>query len=122
MLDLCLSLVFINPTKKHTPQHGSMHADSLQVCNTKTLRSFGAKFGACPNVCCDFWERLQSRRPKCVMPKHLLWGILFLKVYGTEDILRNMVGATRKTFHKWSWKIVEIVRDMEAEVVSVCTF
>jgi hypothetical protein len=58
-----------------------------EVCNTKTLRSFRAKLGVCPNVCCDVWERLQSRRPKNVMPKHLLWGLLFLKVYRTEDVL-----------------------------------
>jgi hypothetical protein len=52
------------------------------------------------------------------MPKNLLWGLLFLKVYGTEDVLSDMVGTTRNTFRKWAWKIVEVLDDMEAEVVS----
>jgi hypothetical protein len=77
-----------------------------EVCNMKTLRSFRAKLGACPNVCCDIWERLQSRCPTNFMPKHLFWGLLFLKVYGTEDVLSDMVDTTSSNkFCKWAWKI-----------------
>jgi hypothetical protein len=52
------------------------------------------------------------------MPKHLLWGLLFLKVYGTEDVLSDVVGMKRNTFRKWAWKIVEVLDNMEAEEVS----
>jgi len=51
-------------------------------------------------------------------PNHLLWGLMFLKVYGTEPIHASIVGANEKTFRKWQWLIITALSNIKA----VCYF
>lgn len=88
------------------------------ITNTRSERGYKAKFGASPDVCCDLWERLQPTRPKKSLPKHLLWAMLFLKLYATEPVLSDMVGTTRKTFRHWSWRLVQSIQKLKPRVVS----
>ena len=84
------------------------------------MRRFKAKFGCSPDVCSDLWERLSAlpRRPRRMLPKHLLWGLLFLKLYNTESVLAEMVGAERKTVRKWCWIVVYEIKRLTGKVVS----
>lgn len=57
--------------------------------------------------------------PKGVQPKHLLWGLLFLTTYDTEENLAQRVGnVDEKTFRKWSRLFVDAISYLECEVVS----
>ena len=80
-------------------------------------RDFRGLFGISANVCSVAWNLCDF--PSGTKPKHLLWALLFLKVYGTETVLISIVGGpTRKTFRKWVWTVIEEIASKVPSVVS----
>ena len=51
-------------------------------------------------------------------PEHLLWSLLFLKTYSTEEILAAQVGANEKTFRRWAWFYAEGIANLDCKFVS----
>ena len=52
-------------------------------------------------------------------PKHLLWGLAFLKTYSTEKILCELVNVrSRTTLRKYVWMVVKEIAALCAKVVS----
>ena len=56
-------------------------------------------------------------------PIHLLWALMFLKIYSTERVSRTIVGSSRnptmeKTMRKWVRLFVRAISFLESEVVS----
>ena len=52
-------------------------------------------------------------------PRHLLWGLLFLKKYGDYSEMASMVGPVDEgTFAKWSHFFVERISYLLCDVVS----
>ena len=62
-------------------------------------RLFKAHFGVSPVVVSSVWNRMdeESLLPSNALPKHLLWTLLFLKLYSSSDVLASMCGVTAKT-------------------------
>jgi len=84
-------------------------------------RRWNSAFGALPGVCCILWNKIDPMRtmPKGVQPKHLLWGLLLLTVYETEENSAQRAGnVDEKTFRKWSHLFVEAMSFLEFDVVS----
>jgi hypothetical protein len=84
-------------------------------------RQFKALFGTTAQVCVTLWELMspETSMPKNARPKHLLWALLLLKVYGTETVLSSLVGGTtEKTYRKWAWCFIEGIAKLESSVVS----
>ena len=75
--------------------------------NVLSDRIFRALFGVTSNVCTIIWEKLEVNVTTDKDPNHLLWALLFLKVYSTEEVHSSLVGTTVKTFRKWSIPMVE---------------
>jgi hypothetical protein len=75
-------------------------------------QEFRALFGIGPDVCGHVWTHLSCHKPPKTRPKHLLWTLLFLKVYGTETALSVIARASRKTFRKWVWLLLPLIADM----------
>jgi len=51
----------------------------------------------------------------------MLWGLLFLKSYGTEERhVAQVGGVDEKTFRKWAWYYAEAIADLAPRVVSLC--
>ena len=75
-------------------------------------RSFRSLFGATPRVCSIIWHEMILKLPTSVEGKHLFRGLLFLKVYSTEEVHSAICGTTVKTFRKWSLKIVTIIYNL----------
>ena len=48
---------------------------------------------------------------------HMLWALMFLKVYGNETTMSTMAGVDEKTFQKWAWVLIEAISDLESSVV-----
>ena len=88
------------------------------MVNCRSNRSYRAKFGCSPLVCTDLWERLKNKRPRGAQAKHLLWALLFLKTYNTEDNLSELIGTTSKTFRKWTWLMLKAIHKLKNSVVS----
>jgi hypothetical protein len=86
---------------------------SQKLADTKCRGFFGAPTG----VIADLWNRL-SNDVEGGAPKHLLWGLLLIKVYSTEEVHCRIVGwPDPQTFRKWSWYFVEKIADLEATLI-----
>ena len=84
------------------------------------VRRWNSAFGAPPRVCCILWNMLEPERtmPPGVQLKHLLWGLLFLTTYDTEETLAHRAKVYEKTFRKWSRFFVVAISYLECDVVS----
>ena len=88
--------------------------------NDNQDREFRSQFGVSWFVCEDAWNLLQSKKPnKLRQPKHLLWALLFLKVYGNEKTHSVLACCDVKTFRKWSWNVLEDIAELDEIVVCI---
>ena len=80
---------------------------------------FCAMFGTTPRIFEKVWNRLSpySTMDNGVKAKHLLWALLFMKVYATEHIHASLAGCCEKTFRKWAWKFVNTISYLDSEMV-----
>ena len=83
-------------------------------------QSFRAKVGCSPDVCSTLWEMLsiKKRKPLSSKPKHLLWTLLFLKLYAPGTVLAETVCTSRDVFSNWVWIMLESISDLVGAVVS----
>lgn len=82
---------------------------SLLVAN----RKFKAFFGITPEVCQICWNNIEGNRPPGSKLIHLLWALLFLKVYKTEEVHAALTGVDMKTFRKWSWIFIDLISNLD---------
>lgn len=77
--------------------------------------------GTTPAICADIWTMINPREhvSAYAKPVHLLWGLLLIRVYATEEVLSGIAGVTEKTFRKWAWKFVEATADLSYTLVSI---
>lgn len=99
----------------HHPQ-GSNQCDPYTT--TQFYSFFYSHFGTSPDTCLLLWQKCTF--PPDMKPCHLLWALLFLKLYATEEVLSNIAGSTRKTFRKWAWIVIEAISKLGPKVVSCC--
>jgi len=83
------------------------------VINTTFNRRFRAFFGTTPIVCSSLWGLLAVSRPPDSKPKHLLWALMFLRLYDTESVHALLAGVDEKTFRKWAWAFVRSLSKIE---------
>ena len=76
-------------------------------------RRFRALFGASPAVCSVVWSLASRSLPPKARPIHLLWALLFLKVYATEHANASLAGVDEKTFRKWAWALLESISNLD---------
>jgi len=76
---------------------------------------FAGAFGMDPNRCATIWNMLETcgMKKKGRHPKHLMWMLMWLRVYATEEILHALSGCHENTVRKWVWIYVEAVASME---------
>ena len=70
------------------------------------------------SVPCDAEDDLSHARPE-----HMLWALLFLKIYGNETEMATLCGADKgsideKTFRKWTYIFVRRMACLLLDVVS----
>lgn len=84
------------------------------------LEEFESVFGVSPYVCRSAWNLLHkhSLLPNGGLPQHLLWALMFMKLYRSGNVLSSMAGCSRKTYMKWTWKFVRRIGALKAIVVS----
>ena len=54
-------------------------------------------------------------------PKHLLWALLFLKVYASEQVIRKFTGADEKTSRKWIWLFIGYIEELKIVSYAITT-
>jgi len=82
----------------------------------KRIRSL---FGAPCDVIANLWERVEPCVDKAGADrKHLLWALVFLKVYASEEVHCAIVGwPNPKSYREWSWYFVEKIYDLQDDVI-----
>ena len=88
-------------------------------CCYTLLRKFRSFFGISPIVCSNAYNKISKDPdfPKQTKPYHLLWALMFLKLYSTESIVAGIAGCSEKTFRKWSWTMLNLLDRLEFELV-----
>jgi hypothetical protein len=75
---------------------------------------FKSLFGANSNVIAVIWREIKNHIDDDIFRKHLLYGLLFLKVYSTEEVHCAIVGwPSVKTFRVKAWHIVECIAELK---------
>ena len=95
-----------------------------------TIRCYNAWFGADPIYVSIVWKMLVYigwLDYGCqIIPVHLLWALLFLKVYSTEEVNAGRVKTDEKTFREQVWFILEGIAKLDTVLVSeksvICVF
>lgn len=105
-------------------QNGGAHQlmGDVQALSTAEMARFRALFGISPNMASHVWEMIDptNQMPQGVKPMHLLWCLMFLKVYASESVLCALAGGVdEKTFRKWTWLFVYEINDLYPEIVSL---
>ena len=88
-------------------------------------RAFCALFGCSPEVAYKLWQNILSFKllPQGGSITHLLWTLILLKNYPTEDAIRRLTcGADQKTICKWTRQFVTAVAGLEPFLVSLIAF
>lgn len=83
-------------------------------------QAYKSLFGCNSTIIATIWMEIQPLVDDCVYRKHLLWALIYLKVYSTEFVHCCMVGwPTPKTFREKSWHVVECIADIKTKVIKV---
>jgi hypothetical protein len=67
------------------------------------MRRFKSNFGVCHRACAYVWQAVgDDKRPPGNQLVHLLYALLFLKIYNTEHQFKAITGRDEKTFRKYA--------------------
>lgn len=69
----------------------------MEIPFTRVFRSL---YGVFPHHCSFIWSFSYRKVRKSPSPIHLLWSLIFLKVYHTKSFNSSITGAGPKTFRK----------------------
>ena len=107
---------------------GDIMGRSWDGCFNAFDERFLSFFGVSAFVCTLLWRMFEIDEAHYAEdagaePCHLLWALLFLKVYSTSNTLCKLVGqdgqsVDPKTFRKWSWLFVRKIACLHVDVVS----
>lgn len=104
----------------NSSQYGFQHTDHniTQTARRDFITFFGVNWTICERV----WNLLDEYGlyQKTHKPEHLMWTLLFLRVYSNERVHATLVGTTTKTFRKWTWRVLEEIALLEPHLVSAC--
>lgn len=70
-------------------------------------RKLRALFGVDSEIRAVIWDELDENRPRSGQTVHLLCSLMFLKVYGTEDVHSVIAGVDTKTLRKCTWHFLD---------------
>jgi hypothetical protein len=98
-----------------------------RIWETKKDERFSSCFGTPSTVVAKIWNRIlpavlqdqaDGYQANGAQPKHLLWSLVFLKVYSTEAIHCSIVGwPDRNVYRKWCWYFLKKISDLRFEVI-----
>jgi hypothetical protein len=92
--------------------------------SNESIMLFTAHFGMPPEGVVLLSNDMVRYRtlPQGAKPKHLLWALLHMKVYGKEADLAGKANTTRKTFRGWVRKMVRAISVLHGYKVSLQRF
>lgn len=91
-----------------------------QRCHASEIKTFRAFFGVSPSTCSILWSKVWQLNvaPGGARPCHLLWALMFLTVYSSEEVLSNIVGVHKQTFEEWTSTMIKTIARLKPHYVS----
>jgi hypothetical protein len=93
-------------------------ASSAATFNDRWTSHFNTE----PEVCLQIWMMIQDNPVDGLdynfRPEHVLWALLFLKLYDSYTVLSGMCGCHEDTYSDWMWRVLQVIMYLEDEVVS----
>jgi hypothetical protein len=99
-----------------------MHADPFKEhAPTEFNKAFRALFGCGDNVALLLWKELNKRHllPEGGTMTHLLWTLMFLKVYPSDSTMKTLAGADNKTIRKWLSHFIPAISSLALFLVRI---
>ena len=88
-----------------------LNRQSAETTSATGLRRFKAMLGVSHTLAGLLWIAAFDETYG-TEPKHLLWSLMFLKLYSSENVLASIAGVDEKTFRKWTWHWVRILSEL----------
>src|SRR5687767_2288189 len=81
-------------------------------------RRFRSYFGICPLICFRVWEKIIGEPDiieidGSVRPTHLLWALMSMKMYNSQEVNLTIAGVDEKTFRKYTWPIIKAISELD---------
>lgn len=83
---------------------------------------FKCLFGVTPLVCEKVWVKLYPSLSSGSQPHHLLWAVLKLKTYATDNVCTVICTCSKKTFLKWTWRFIDKLSQLENVSTYTCIY
>ena len=109
---------------RHRPINSAINRATSDSIEAREEAEFRSAFGVSSDVCSHVWEYMVTYETledhvKTARPTHLLWSLMFLKVYSTENFLCSLLQTTGKTFRKWVWRMASAISNLYDIVVRI---
>lgn len=86
--------------------------------DTVEQAKFRSFFGCSCKVATDLWNRLEKGLKQRSLPKHLLWTLVFLKHYSTEEVHTRIVGwPDPKAYREWVWYMLGKICELKDTII-----
>ena len=82
---------------------------------------FRTFFGVSVEIFLTTWNLLEKKHylPPDGTIEHMLWALMFMRVYASESVLCALAGGIDKnTFKKWTWPFIEAIEMLQLDIVS----
>ncbi len=102
-------------------QKGMSFAERGPEFTAANYSRFRSHFGTSPGVCSILWDHIQPTLALDLQAtfSHLLWALMFLKVYSSESVLAGKCNAVdEKTYREKVRPIVEAIAKIKPKIVS----
>jgi hypothetical protein len=94
--------------------------DKRKEFKKKLEEKFRGSFGISSHVTSILFEYLHAYNAdnnNPYEPKHLLWALLFMKIYATEAVLTQITGVSEKTLRGKVWMMIDAISMLYEKVV-----
>ena len=88
----------------------NLNRGQSEVRRNRRFRSF---FGTSVDTCADLWYLCYDTFHSSTMPMYLLWALMFMKQYNTEEANASIAGCHEDTFRDWVWYVISVIHNVQ---------
>ena len=97
---------------------GMSYIKRKPILNGENERRFRSTFGTTPNIIYLIWQNIEPSLASESRYFHLLWALMFLKLYNNENVSAGMVGGvSEKTFRRHVWTVLAAIDKIKKDVI-----